>query len=168
MEYLSGIGPLKGVGHVAVPVVGKSPDRGREFCDAVEGATPEALAGQDAEPDLDLIEPAAVEGREDEGHARVCDEPGLRSRSLPGVDVVSDDHDPSSAMGGADQVEEGDHPRNRPGGGDLDDHLAGADVEGREDVAGSVAIVLELDTSRSSRGHGDGGVLPRASLDTRL
>src|SRR6266545_7113794 len=118
---------------------------------------PQAFAGQDAEPDLDLIEPAAVEGCEDEGHARVGSEPRLRVGPLPRVDVVSDDHDPSSAVRGADQVEEGDHPRDLPVGGDLDEYVSGADVEGREDVARPVALVLELDTSSSSRGHGDRG-----------
>src|SRR6266516_3994926 len=168
MEHLPGIGPLEGVGHFAIPVVGETPDRSSKLSDAGEGATPEAFARQDAEPDFDLIEPAAVEGREDEGHAWVGSEPRLRVGPLPRVDVVSDDHDPSSAVRGPDAVEEGDHPRDLPVGGDLDDHVAGADVEGREDVARPVALVLELDTSNSSRGHRDRGVLPRASLDTRL
>ena len=61
-ERLALVGPFEGPGG-AVVVVDEGHDAGGEVIDRGEGGAPEELAGQDGEPDLDLIEPGAVGGR---------------------------------------------------------------------------------------------------------
>ena len=62
-----------------------------ERADALEAAPPDGLAGEDAEPRLDLVHPGSRGGREVEREALVRRQRRLDIGGLVGRDVVEDD-----------------------------------------------------------------------------
>src|SRR5215467_12700463 len=77
-----GFGPHEWRG-MTVPVDDVGLDVANERADGVEGAATDRLAGQDAEPRLDHVEPRSPFGREVEVDARMRGEPGLhRGRGM--------------------------------------------------------------------------------------
>src|SRR5688572_17751325 len=76
-ECLALVGPFEGSGG-AIVVVDEGQDPGREVVDGGEGAATEELAGEDREPDFDLVEPGAMVGRvvEDDTVAGIAEEGG--------------------------------------------------------------------------------------------
>jgi hypothetical protein len=71
--------PVEGSGEGMVPMAAELVDRTVERLKAVEGAVAKRLAREDAEPDLDLIEPAAVLWGEREPNPRMPSQPFLRT-----------------------------------------------------------------------------------------
>src|SRR4051794_28808886 len=63
LEDLAGEGPLERLGQDFVEVVDEVEDLGAQVFLGGEAATADDAAGQDAEPDLHLVEPRAVLGR---------------------------------------------------------------------------------------------------------
>ena len=80
LEGLSGVGPVEGVGHGRVVVGDELAELGLEVGHRGEVAAAEALSMDDAEKDLDLVEPRAVFGQVDEADA-VAD---VREELAPG------------------------------------------------------------------------------------
>src|SRR5690606_10260579 len=74
-----------------VPLTGEAFDRGGQGTDVLEAAPPDRLAGEDAEPRLDLVHPRRRGRREVEREATVATEPGLDVGRLVGADIVEDD-----------------------------------------------------------------------------
>ena len=56
-DFVGGLGPSERVGAVVVPVVDEGADFGVQVGDAAEGAAADGLAFDDAEPDLDQVQP---------------------------------------------------------------------------------------------------------------
>src|SRR3954471_24139018 len=83
--------PIERSGKGAVPMASELVDRAVERSKAVERAVAKRLAREDAEPDLDLIEPAAVLRGEHEANPRMPREPFLRGLSCSRADVLGDD-----------------------------------------------------------------------------
>src|ERR1051325_9394781 len=83
------IGPLEGSGLGAIVVRDEGERLGGEVLDGGEGAAAEELAGEDRQPDLDLVEPGAVVGRvvEDDPMGGVAEEggPGLARGQDPAL-----------------------------------------------------------------------------------
>lgn len=90
--------PLERMRELEIPARHEAHDRICECSDSTEGPVLEALAREDAEPDLDLVQPAPVERREDERNAVVLLQPRLRVGSSSRVDVVCDDDDPAARV----------------------------------------------------------------------
>src|SRR3954465_12404305 len=63
---LYGVEPADGLGHRPVEVVDERQDPRLEILDRAEAGAAEQLSHQDAEPDLDLVEPRGVLGGVDE------------------------------------------------------------------------------------------------------
>src|SRR5215208_1675171 len=76
-EHLALVGPFEGSGR-AIVMVDEGQDASGEVIDRGEGAALEELAGEDGEPDLDLVEPGAVVGGvvEDDAVGRIGQEGG--------------------------------------------------------------------------------------------
>src|SRR5881227_919139 len=76
-EHGALVGPLEGSGG-AVVAVDEGEDAGGEVVARGEGAASEQLAGEDGEPDLDLVEPGAVVRGvvEDDAMGRIAEEGG--------------------------------------------------------------------------------------------
>ena len=70
--------PHEGPGAGVVVVLREAEDLLPELLDRREGAAADGLAGDDAEPDLDLVEPGGVGGGEVDVVARAGGEPALR------------------------------------------------------------------------------------------
>lgn len=90
----------------------------------------ERASGEDTEPDLHLIEPAAVLGGKDEGDAGVLGKPEASVVACARADVVGDDDERSTTVEGHELIEEKQDLRPRPLGGDPDQDMTGLDVEG--------------------------------------
>ncbi len=56
-ERLAGIRPLKGVRKVSVPRLNEAMDEVTQVLGRADIGAPQALAAQDLEPNLDLVEP---------------------------------------------------------------------------------------------------------------
>ena len=100
--------------------------------DATEAAVDERHAGQNAEPDFNLVEPATVLGSEDETDPWVAGQPSLGGRACPGTDVVGDQNQPASEVAPNELVEKLQHVGLGPVRRHPDQHLTGLDVEGSE------------------------------------
>src|SRR5215467_11495330 len=113
--------------------------------DRLEVAAPQASALEGVEPELDLVQPAGVEGQEVEGHAVVVTSlPLLDVGTAVDVEVVENKVD-DLAVGdlGVQLGEEGDELLPTTAGIDLAEDAAGVDFERGEQAAGAVADVLE-------------------------
>lgn len=168
MQDLAGIGPVERPSQLTIPPFRESKDRVGELANTREGTIPEAFGREDAEPDLDLVEPASVERREDEREAGVSLHPCLHVGMSSCVDVVADHDDRTSAIVGGNVVEEVQDPGNLPVCCYLDEYVSGSDIERGEDVAGAVAAVFELDSSNVAGASRLVWELARESLDTWL
>src|SRR5579872_997443 len=65
MKGSSGVSPLEGLGHRFVEVVDELSESAFEVFEGGEARPFEEATGQDAEPDLDLVQPGAMLGRVD-------------------------------------------------------------------------------------------------------
>jgi hypothetical protein len=106
-------------------------DVGLEFAKGVEGCALERLAGEDGEPDLDLIEPGGAGWREMEMHVRMALQPAI-VLWLVCIEIVEDDVNFAPLMLSDDPVHEVEKfdapsPLVLAAG-----HLACGDVEGGE------------------------------------
>ena len=66
LEGFAGVGPVEGMGHGRVVVDDERSDLGLEFGHRGEVPAAQAFSLDDAEEDLDLVEPRAVFGQVDE------------------------------------------------------------------------------------------------------
>ena len=66
-ERLAGIRPLKGVRNVSVPRLNEARDEDAQVLGGPDTGAAQALAAQEREPDLHLIEPRAMGGQPVEG-----------------------------------------------------------------------------------------------------
>src|SRR3954447_11378640 len=98
-DFLGGRGPLER-SRVGVPGSDVGADGPDEDLHGGEGASPDGLAGDDAEPGLDLIQPAGGFRGEVEVDVRVCVEPGLDVRGGVGGQVVQNDVDLAARVRG--------------------------------------------------------------------
>lgn len=89
-----------------VPVFGEGEDRPLEGFHAVERFMAQRAAGEDAEPNFDLIEPAPMSRGEDELDPRMAAEPSSSVFTGPGADVVSDDDEAPTPVEMGEVVEE--------------------------------------------------------------
>ena len=90
---------MKGFG-VCVPVGDVVADLGDQDLDAGEGAAADGLAGDDAEPGFDLVEPGGSDGGEVEVDVRVFLQPCLDFRGcVGGEEVIQDYMDLFARMG---------------------------------------------------------------------
>src|ERR1700742_2681507 len=80
--------PVEGASKGAVPMASEVVDRVIERAKAVEGLVAKRLAREDAEPDLDLIEPATVLRSEHEANPGMHCEPFLGVLSCSRADVI--------------------------------------------------------------------------------
>src|SRR5450759_2124479 len=167
----SGELPLERPGEVLVAVL-EGEDPGSELLERGGVGRGEDLALEDAEVDLDLVEPARVD-REMDGHeARVrFDEPSNGGLAAVRAAVVEDPEDtPRRAirLGGHDLADE---PAERLDAGPwltAAEELGPMDVPGGKVLERPAALVLELDEHRMPRVRGDRRVAADASLDARL
>jgi hypothetical protein len=58
-DLVGGLGPDEGVAAL-VPALDEGADRGDEFLDAVKGSAADCLLGDDAEEDLDQVQPSST------------------------------------------------------------------------------------------------------------
>ena len=79
-------------------------DMGFEFAKRVEGRAPERLAGQDREPDLDLVQPGRPRRRKVEMHVRVALQPAI-VLWLVRIQIVEDDMNLAPLMRGDDTTQ---------------------------------------------------------------
>ena len=138
VEHLPCVGPVKWVREVAIPTCGKASDRVRELPSAVERAMAEALCRQNPEPDLDLVQPAAVARGKHEREARIGRQPVARRLAPSGINVVGDEDHGSAGIPVSEQVEKREHVGHLPVLRHLHDHAASPNVERCEDVARAV------------------------------
>ena len=135
VEHLPCVGPAKWVREVAIPTCGKASDRVRELPSAVEREMAEALCRQNPEPDLDLVQPAAVARGKHEREARIGRQPVARRLTPSGINVVGDDDHGPAGIPVSEQVEKREHVGHLPVLRHLYDHAASPNVERCEDVA---------------------------------
>src|SRR5438270_11665972 len=69
LEDAAGEGPLEGLGHHLVEILDEGEDLVAEILPGGKTAAADDPPGQDAEPDLHLVQPRAVLGRVDEADA---------------------------------------------------------------------------------------------------
>src|SRR5207247_6803304 len=96
-------------------------------------------------PELDLVQPAGMEGQEVEDDAAgMVGEPLVDMRAAVDVEIVEDqvDHLAGGHLG-VQPVHEGDELLSAATGIDLPQDAAGVDLEGGEQAASAVADVLE-------------------------
>ena len=148
-------------GRAGVPFAGEALDRGGEEADVFEAAAPEGLAGQDAEPGLDLVHPGRAGGREVEREAGVLRQPRMDVGGLVGAYVVEDDVDLAPAIGTGEQPQERQEVVTRVSLTGLVRHLPGRDLERSEQAERPVALVVvrvPLHLPGPEREHGLGPV----------
>src|SRR5215211_4250524 len=116
------------------------------------------LGGERREPALHQVHPGPVGRREVEVEAAVAQQPAVHGGGLVGGQVVQDDvHVEVGRDGAVDLVQEGDEVGAGVAGTDVGDDLAGGDLEGGEQVAGAVALVVVGGSGRGGGQHGQGG-----------
>lgn len=83
------VGPAEGLGHRLVVVGDEGEHPGDEVGGGAERAAAEELAGQDTEPELDLIEPGGVPGRVMEDDPVACHTLNASLRWHPSIPTKS-------------------------------------------------------------------------------
>lgn len=136
------------MGFVAIPVRDEPQDGLLELARVVEAAETQHAALEDGEPDLDLVEPGGVQGREDELEAtvvpRVESAPPLLRAVFVNVEVVPDDDDSPSGVTTRDPRHEAQHRGRVATLYHFAEHLAISHVESSEQRARTMTDVLEL------------------------
>src|SRR5437763_6528489 len=127
---------------VRVPVVDVVADLLDQDLDAGEGAAADRLAGDDAEPGFDLVEPGGALGGEVEPDVRVAGQPCLDLGCGVGGEVVQDDVNLLATVGFDGFLQEGQEVSAVAAGCELTDDIAGTDVQSGEQVRGSVTAVI--------------------------
>jgi hypothetical protein len=137
-EFVGGLGQDEWLGALVVAVdVGA--DRRLQVGDIGEGAAADGLAGDDAEEDLDHVQPRAACRCEMQCDSPVLGQPGSHGRVFVGGVVVADDAQPDVGMCLGDEFEEGEELDVGVAwvagvGGDF----AGGDVQRGEQAGGAV------------------------------
>ena len=139
-----------------------------QLLDRGEAGAVERAAGEDREPDLDLVEPAGVGRGEVEVDTGMAGQPSIPF-GLVGAEIVEDDVDLAIGVIGdhvVHEVEELDAP---PALGVLGLDLAGGDVEGGEERGGATPLVLVGEArERPTAGQLEVTLRPFQRLDRRL
>src|SRR5579872_648154 len=140
--------PAEGVGLDTVPMSDEAEDIVTEGRHALEAAVTQDAPLQDAEPNLDLVDPGGMQRSVDkvEPVAVLLVEPrpaGVAAVVVQ-VEVVPDDVDPTTLVALRERVHEGQQCTRITVPDDATEHLARADVEGREQRACPATTVLEL------------------------
>src|SRR5215204_6407899 len=126
-------------------------NRGGELVDAVERAMAKRTTRQNAEPDLDLVQPAPMLGGENKLNARMPGEPSCGVVTGSGADVIGDDDQATPPVETHEMVEKRKHVGDGSDGRNPSDDVAGFHIEGGENVLSAAAFVLELQPRRLSR-----------------
>src|SRR6185437_9952019 len=114
-----------------------------QLFDAVEGAAPDFLLGDEPEPALDLVEPAGVSGRVMNVVARMTGHPGLDLGMLVSAVVIGDEVDVQTRRNIAvEMVEKRQEFLMAMARLALSDHFAIEHVERGEQRRGAVAIII--------------------------
>src|SRR5882762_11660774 len=142
-------------------------DEVSQLFDGGEGSAGEALSLKDREPNLDLVEPGGPRWREVKRHVGMALEPKLVL--LVGIQVVEDDMDVLSRIGGDDVVHKAEELAAAAalcvGGVDF----AGGDVERAEQRRGAVpGVVVALAGQGASVRQLQIALRPLQRLDRRL
>ena len=166
-----GRGPAEGMSG-RVPLGDELEDGALEGGEVGEVGGAEAFASEDPEPLLDRVHPGAVDRGEVSDEAGMSGEPLLDEFAVMDRDVVGEQVDRRDRGGdGLVEVrEEGEifDLAFAPGGDAVD--VAGAGVEGGEQVGGASALVLVLDlqgTTGLSRAGGARGVVGAGARSSR-
>lgn len=160
--------PLDGFG-LAVVEADVAHDSFREILDRGEDAAVNEVAFDLGEPELDLIEPGGVGGREVERDRRMVVEELLDSLGLVCGEVVENDVDFLVGRLTGDEIfEEGDELLTGVAADGLAQDFSGFGVERGVQRQGTVADVLEAMALGSSRGERQDRVFAIESLDGRL
>lgn len=112
-----------------------------EFGERIERCTPKRLAGEDREPDFDLIEPGRADWREMEMHVRMALQRAIVLR-LVDVEIVEDDIDLAPLVLSDDAVHEVEKLQPSPPLILASRHFAGSDVEGGEERRRAVPLIV--------------------------
>jgi len=141
-------GPAEGARFGTVPVSDKTEDIASERGHALEASVAEDATLEDAEPDLDLIDPRGVQRRVDEAEAMpvlpVEPRPARITTVVVQVEVVPDDVDASALVALGERVHEGQECARVAVPHDATEDLPRANVEGREERARPTTPILEL------------------------
>ena len=144
MEHAAGVGPVEGTSDDIVPVLAEAIDRDGELSNAGKGTMSECASGQDAEPDLHLVEPAAMFRRENEADSRMSTEPLGSGVTRTSADVVRDDDKPTLSIELRDLFKKTEHHWRCAIWRYPQEYVPVLYVEGGKDVARSFALVLKL------------------------
>ena len=128
------------------------------------------LALEDAEPLFDLVHPRAMDGRMVEHESRVLDQPGLHLFPFVHAEIIEDHVDCRDRCGDlvVQLLQERDELFLSLAFGGQSVDFSSASVEPREQVQGSLALVLMLDSHGLIRHRRLGRRLPRARLQAGL
>ena len=150
--FEGGGGPVEGMSAL-VPLGDELEDSSLEGSQIGEVGGAQALASEDAEPLLDRVHPGTMNWGEVREEARMVGKPLLDQRAVMDRDVVSEQMDGGDRGGdGLVKVRQEREVLDlalAAGGHAVD--LAGAGVEGREEVRGAGSLVLVFDLDRSPR-----------------
>lgn len=161
-------GPLERM-RVQIPVVDVPVDRQLEVLDAVKVAQLEALLMQERKPDLNLIEPRCVRGREvNLEPIPVSPIPGDHVLAGMGVQVVQDQMYAPSRVQVSDAIEVSEKVRLLSRGIAPAENTTRAYVETREQARGTVTDVLEFESSRLADSRAKSRRCSLNSLDAGL
>lgn len=137
---------------MVVPVLDVFEHSRAQFGLAGEARVLQPLAGQDPEPDLDLIEPRGMRRREVKVEpVPMPAVPGNHGRAEVGVEVVQDDVDGASWIAARQLIEVGQEVCTFAGGVHPAEDLARLDLEGSEQADGAVPDVAVLEATRAPR-----------------
>ena len=159
VDESAGEGPAERASLGAIPMPNEADHVAGQCRDAFEAAVAQDAALQDAEPDLDLIDPGSVQRRvhETKTIAVLLVEPRPASVGpvVVHVEVVPDDVDAAAFVALRQVVHEGQERTRVTVRNDATEHLARADVEGCQQRACPAAAVLELVADDTASPHVD-------------
>ena len=152
---------------VIVPGGGPVQDVGGEFFDVAVCGTPELVGDKRGEPPLDEIRLRPVRRGEVEVEPAVTQQPAMHERGLAGLRMV-EDHVDVEVFGYlfVHLVQEGDEVDAGDRFADVGDDSPRCQIQGREEVAGAVALLVTSGPRRGGGQHEQGrsGALGRLNL----
>ena len=110
--------------------------------DGAEDAAPDAIAGDQTQPDFDLVQPRRVGGRKVKVHAGMALLPGPHDGALMNHEVIQDHMDGFSAAPGDCLIQERHELLAGVPRGTTSGHLAAVHLQRREQRDGAVADIL--------------------------
>lgn len=135
-----GFGPDERLGGFVI-VLDEGIDVGLEFINGLERCAVEGFAGEDREPDFDLVQPRRMGRRVVEMHILVTGQPHVALR-LMRREIVEYHVELLVFIGSCDLVHEGEEFDAAATPGMTADDLAGGDVEGGEQRGRSVPLIV--------------------------